>query len=159
MSSTAIQRRPLQFSPRSSNPSIICLPTSGNTQQNTIRTISVLVEKGEGLLEFGNLFFGKLISHGESVLKVFGCEWVFVLWGLGTRMIFFANGVAFAAYWLCVTEKQVTWYISIRSQAFLKTSRTLVTPGIHTTNDPMSYRPRAAGCLALGFKSTSKFEP
>ena len=27
-------------------------------------TIAILVEKGEGLLEFSNLFFGKLISHG-----------------------------------------------------------------------------------------------
>lgn len=27
-------------------------------------TIAILIEKGEGLLEFGNLFFGKLISHG-----------------------------------------------------------------------------------------------
>ena len=42
--------------------------TSGCPNRNkNLLTISVLVEKGEGLLEFGNLFFGKLISHGESI--------------------------------------------------------------------------------------------
>lgn len=30
-------------------------------------TITVLVEEGEGLLEFSNLFFGKLISHGVII--------------------------------------------------------------------------------------------
>jgi hypothetical protein len=31
-------------------------------------TISVLVEKAEGLLEFGNLLFGQLVSHGYEVV-------------------------------------------------------------------------------------------
>ena len=42
-------------------------------------TISVLVEKGESLLEFGNLFFGKLISHGGSINNLIANELVFVL--------------------------------------------------------------------------------
>jgi len=32
------------------------------------RTVSVLVEKAERLLEFSNLFFRQLISHGSLLL-------------------------------------------------------------------------------------------
>ena len=44
-------------------------PTSHNDLQNTELcpvklTISILIEKGESFLEFSNLFFSKLISHG-----------------------------------------------------------------------------------------------
>ena len=33
-------------------------------------TISVLIEKAEGLLEFSNLFFGQLVSHGGNRIVV-----------------------------------------------------------------------------------------
>ena len=42
-------------------------------------TISVLVEKAEGLLEFSNLFFGKLIGHG-AMMTVCWCCCVRALW-------------------------------------------------------------------------------
>lgn len=32
-----------------------------------VLTISVLIKETEGLLEFSNLFFGQLVSHGESL--------------------------------------------------------------------------------------------
>lgn len=39
-------------------------------------TISILVKEAEGLLEFGNLLFGQLISHGEEkIVPLVGRVW------------------------------------------------------------------------------------
>jgi len=46
------------------------MPTQSKVAALGRLTITILVKQGEGLLEFSNLFFGKLIGHGGIITKV-----------------------------------------------------------------------------------------
>jgi len=54
-------------------------------------TIAILIEKGEGLLEFSNLLFSKLISHGA-------CIWWFALVSFGSVTGFSLRGLVKSFY-------------------------------------------------------------
>lgn len=53
----------------------------------TTRTITILIKEGKRLFEFSNLFFGKLVCHGEGCLLGVVVRRVLVLDAAGVYLV------------------------------------------------------------------------